>query len=154
MRISDWSSDVCSSDLEPKLLDGFHALQFADLVHYGFGDILVNGEQQNGLAARVATAKMEGADIDLRLTQSRSDTPDETGNVLIDDIKHRAFEVSFHLDARKLNQSRGLVAEQLACDRTFARGRRNRNTQQGLILDFAIMSHTATVNAATLRQDR
>src|SRR3546814_13386503 len=83
---------------EPQLLDGFHALQFADLVHDGFGDILVNGEQQNGLAARVATAKMEGADIDLRLTQSRSDTPDETGNVLIDDIKHRAFEVSFHLD--------------------------------------------------------
>src|SRR3546814_10022733 len=69
-----------------------------------FGDILVNGEQQNGLAARVATAKMEGADIDLRLTQSRSDTPDETGNVLIDDIKHRAFEVSFHLDAKKRSE--------------------------------------------------
>src|SRR3546814_893181 len=91
---------------------------------------------------------MEGADIDLRLTQSRSDTPDETGNVLIDDIKHRAFEVSFHLDAKKLNQSRGLVAEQRACDRTFARGRRNRNTQLGLIIAFAIMAHLAHVKAA------
>src|SRR3546814_12773467 len=94
---------------------------------------------------------MEGADIDLRLTQSRSDKHDETGNVLIDDIKHRAFEVSFHLDDKKINKSRGLVAEQSACDRTFARGRGKRYTKLGFLIAFAIMAHTEYVTAACLR---
>src|SRR3546814_13054238 len=94
---------------------------------------------------------MEGADIDLRLTQSRSDTPDETGNVLIDDIKHRAFEVSFHLDAKKLNKSRGLFAEQRACDRPFARGRRNRNTPLGMLIAFAVNQKTVTSGKKVVR---
>src|SRR3546814_14408633 len=64
MRISDWSSDVCSSDLTP-------LIEFRNLVPPGSARILVKLESQNptgSMKDRMALAMVEAAERDGRLS--------------------------------------------------------------------------------------
>src|SRR3546814_5372033 len=60
MRISDWSSDVCSSDLVSEITDGSQA-QARDIeqINSGFASMDENTEQNAALAAASAAAAQE-----------------------------------------------------------------------------------------------
>lgn len=96
--------------IESKLqgLDRLHAFQLADRPEHGLGHGRIDREQQYGLAARriAATAQMEGADIDARFTECRTDAADEARLILIDDIQHITLEIGLDLDAEHFDQSR------------------------------------------------
>src|SRR3546814_18241477 len=81
MRISDWSSDVCSSDLPEHLLDGFRAvLRDGDAVamrtlHGGraagvevFGDAVPENRRQHaGIVAIDRKSVVEGKSVSVRV---------------------------------------------------------------------------------------
>src|SRR3546814_6478196 len=60
MRISDWSSDVCSSDLRPGLLVADHHLQF--VAGTGRGHLLHELRVQVGIGERHAAGQQAGGD--------------------------------------------------------------------------------------------
>src|SRR3546814_19926142 len=56
MRISDWSSDVCSSDLLPLPTSGGHQFDLSVGVRgdiYSVDDVIVDGESRDGIVARL-----------------------------------------------------------------------------------------------------
>src|SRR3546814_5800855 len=69
---------------EAEELHGLHACELADVAEDRFVHRAVEREEQHRFPALVAAAEVEGADIDLRLAQRRTQAADEARRVLVD----------------------------------------------------------------------
>jgi len=89
----------------------FHARQIVNCLKNGGRHRRIDRKQQNGNAARFLPAEMEGTDIDIGFTQCGSQTADETGRILIDDVEHMPFKIGFDLYAKQFDKPRRAIAE-------------------------------------------
>src|SRR3546814_6565003 len=104
MRISDWSSDVCASDLGARHDVGGHAEMFIGVKMAGARDAaldLVEYEHQVALVANVAQRLEEGLrrGADTALALNRLD--EETRTIVIDEVERGVDVVERRIGDRK-----------------------------------------------------
>src|SRR5688500_12524902 len=83
---------------ESQRLDPPDPGQRLEAAHHLAGDMAVDRHQGHRLAARLAPAEVEGADIDSGLAQGGAEPADEAGPVLVDDVDHLAGQFGLDRD--------------------------------------------------------
>src|SRR3546814_7098458 len=127
MRISDWSSDVCSSDLEvldqARTLFGARFFEDGAARHDDVAAAAIHLEDLEGLRQVHERADVaHGADIDLRTGKERHGAAEVDGEAALDAAEDDAFDAGFLVEFFFQAVPRGFAASTVARQHGFAIG--------------------------------
>ncbi len=121
---------------------------------HGRRNWIVDRHKRDRFPGFLASAEVEGRDIDVVLTEFGAERTDEAGLVVVDDVDHLSREFGFDKDSEHLDQPRRAIAEQGAFDAPFSMVRADRHRYERVIVTFALVADLADGDAAFLREIR